>query len=98
MVNPADKNTTQQYIPRETLRRVSTPQAYKFGKLNWAYHKAFEKEIGIYGSSYTNTMMVELGETLYFAVGSDKNIKLTTKDDLEMFKGYIKKDKDNWLK
>ena len=98
VVNPADKNTTQQYIPRETLRRVSTPQAYKFGKLNWAYHKAFEKEIGIYGSSYTNTMMVELGETLYFAVGSDKNIKLTTKDDLEMFKGYIKKDKDNWLK
>ena len=45
-----------------------------------------EKEIGIYGSSYTNTMMVELGERLYFAAGSDKNIKLTTKDDLEMFK------------
>ena len=98
VVNPADNNTTQQYIPRETLRRVSTPQAYRFGKLNWAYHEAFEKEIGIYGSSYTNTMMVELGETLHFAAGSDKNIKLTTKDDLEMFKGYIKKDKDNWLK
>ena len=30
--------------------------------------------------------------------GSDKNIKLTTKDDLEMFKGYLKKDKENWLK
>lgn len=98
VVNPENENTTKQYIPRETLRRVSTPQAYQFGKLNWAYHEAFEKGIGIYGSSYTNTMMVELGETLHFAAGSDKNIKLTTKDDLEMFKGYIKKDKDNWLK
>ena len=98
VVNPEDETTTRQYIPRETLRRVSTPQAYQFGKLNWAYHEAFEKEIGIYGSSYTNTMMVELGETLHFAAGSDKNIKLTTKDDLEMFKGYIKKDNDNWLK
>lgn len=98
VVNPDNENTTKQYIPRETLRRVSTPQAYKFDKLDWAYHEAFEKEIGIYGSSYTNTMMVELGETLHFAAGSDKNIKLTTKDDLEMFKGYIKKDKDNWLK
>lgn len=98
VVNPDDNTTTRQYIPRETLRRVSTPQAYQFGKLDWAYHEAFEKEIGIYGSSYTNTMMVELGETLHFAAGSDKNIKLTTKDDLEMFKGYIKKDKDNWLK
>ena len=98
VVNPEDETTTKQYIPRETLRRVSTPQAYKFGRLDWGYHEAFEKEIGIYGSSYTNTMMVELGETLHFAAGSDKNIKLTTKDDLEMFKGYLKKDKDNWLK
>ncbi len=93
-----DEISTTKYIPRETLRRVSTPQAYKFGKLNWAYHKAFEEGIGIYGSSYTNTMMVELGERLYFAAGSDKNIKLTTKDDLEMFKAYLKSDKDNWLK
>ncbi len=93
-----DEISTLKYLPRETLRRVSTPQAYKFGKLDWAYHKAYEKEIGIYGSSYTNTMMVELGERLYFAEGSDKNLKLTTKDDLEMFKAYLKSDKDNWLK
>ncbi len=94
VVDENDPSTTVQYIPRETLRRVSTPQAYEFNKLDSAYHEAFEKEIGIYGSSYTNTMMVELGERLHFASGSDKNIKLTTKDDLEMFKAYLKKEKD----
>jgi len=93
-----DEKSTIKFIPRETLRRVSTPQAYNFAKLDEKYHEAFEKEIGIYGSHYTNTMMVELGERLYFANGSDKNIKLTTKDDLEMFKAYLKTDKDNWLK
>ena len=93
-----DEISTVQYIPRETLRRVSTPQAYKFGTLDSAYHEAFEKGIGIQGSSYTNTMMVELGERLYFAAGSDKNIKLTTMDDLEMFKEYLNADKDTWLK
>ena len=98
VVSEDDDTTTRKYIPRETLRRVSTPQAYQFSKLDWGYHEAFENEIGIYGSSYTNTMMVELGETLHFAAGSDKNIKLTTKDDLEMFKGYLKMDKDTWLK
>lgn len=98
VVDKEDETTTRQYIPRETLRRVSTPQAYKFDLLDRKYHEAFEKEIGIYGSSYTNTMMVELGECLYFAAGSDKNIKLTTKDDLEMFKAYLKADKDSWLK
>lgn len=84
------EETTIKYINRETLRRVSTPQAYQFGKLVWAYEKAFREEIGISESSYTNTMMVDLGETLYFAVGSDKNIKLTTQDDLQLFKGYLR--------
>ena len=93
-----DDISTTKYIPRETLRRVSTPQAYRFDLLLSKYREAFEKGIGIYGSHYTNTMMVELGVRLYFAAGSDKNIKLTTKDDLELFKAYLKSDKDNWLK
>jgi 2-C-methyl-D-erythritol 4-phosphate cytidylyltransferase len=93
-----DEISTLKYIPREILRKVTTPQAYYFGKLTNAYHEAFSKEIGIYGSSYTNTMMVELGERLYFAAGSEKNIKLTTKDDIEMFKALLMAKKDNWLK
>jgi 2-C-methyl-D-erythritol 4-phosphate cytidylyltransferase len=97
-IDPDDPSSTTEYIPRETLRRVSTPQAYKFGLLDKSYHKAFEEEIGIYGSSYTNTMMVELGERLYFAAGSDKNIKLTTKDDLETFKAYLSSGLDSWIK
>lgn len=85
-----DDFSTTKYIPRETLRRVATPQAYKFGLLYEKYREAFEKKIGIYGSSYTNTMMVDLGVRLYFAAGSDKNIKLTTKDDFELFLGYLR--------
>ena len=94
VVSKDDETTTTQYIPRETLRRVATPQAYKYGKLLAAYRRAFSEEIGIYGSAYTNTMMVELGERLHFAAGSDKNIKLTTKDDLELFKAYIHAEHD----
>ena len=98
VVDEEDSDTTTQYIPRETLRRVSTPQAYRFDLLDSKYHEAFEKGIGIAGSNYTNTMMVQLGVRLNFAKGSDRNIKLTTKDDLEMFKAYLKLDEDTWLK
>ncbi len=93
-----DETTTTQFIPRETLRRVSTPQAYRYQLLNTKYHEAYAKNIGIHGSHYANTMMVELGVRLHFAKGSDKNIKLTTKDDLELFKGYMTKEEDKWLK
>ena len=71
VIDEADTNTTMKYIPREKLRRVSTPQAYRYDLLDEKYHEAFEKKIGIYGSSYTNTMMVELGVRLYFAIGSE---------------------------
>ena len=90
-----DENSTTKYIPRETLRRVVTPQAYKFAKLNDAYHKAFEKNIGITGSSYTNTMMVELGDKLYFAAGSEKNIKLTTIENLALFRALLEIDNND---
>ncbi len=93
-----DERSTVKYIPRENLRRVVTPQAYRLNKIAPAYHRAFEEQIGIYGSSYANTMMVELGERLYFAAGSEKNIKLTTKEDIEIFKAYLHTEKSNWLK
>lgn len=90
VVDEDDPTTTTQYIPRETLRRVSTPQAYEYQLLKDAYLEAFEKGIGIHGSSYTNTMMVELGHRLHFAAGSDRNIKLTTPADLDLFRAWLK--------
>lgn len=89
LIDPAQPDTTTKYIPRETLRRVATPQAYRFDLLDEKYHEAFEKNIGIYGSSYTNTMMTELGVRLHFAAGSDRNIKLTTPGDIEIFKAML---------
>ena len=50
---------------------------------------------GGFGSE--NTMMVEQGVGL-FCAGSDRNIKMATKDGLEKFKAYLKLYKDNWLK
>ena len=98
VISKDDETTTTEFVPRETLRRVSTPQAYNFALLDNKYHEAYQKGIGIFGSAYTNTMMVDLGVRLHFAAGSDKNIKLTTKDDLEWFKGYLNKERKNWLK
>lgn len=98
VVNDEDPSTTTTYIPRETLRRVSTPQAYRFDVLIEAYREAFATGVGIDGSHYTNTMMVTLGHTLNFAAGSDRNIKLTTRDDLEMFKAWLALEEDTWLK
>ncbi|MBO7674307.1 MAG: 2-C-methyl-D-erythritol 4-phosphate cytidylyltransferase [Atopobiaceae bacterium] len=97
VVSEDDPEHTSAYIPRETIRRVSTPQAYRFDLLRSAYQEAFDHGIGIDGSHYTNTMMVVLGHTLTLAKGSDRNIKLTTPGDLDMFRSWVTDSEEDWF-
>jgi len=75
-------------IPREQLYRTQTPHSYSLGKLLWAHEMA--ENNGIVNSSATCTLMQELGETIYFSKGSVENIKITTEDDLVVFKALLK--------
>ncbi|MCS9992964.1 2-C-methyl-D-erythritol 4-phosphate cytidylyltransferase [Weissella confusa] len=84
-----DEDSTLNYIDRNTIMRVMTPQAYRFELLAKGYDKAISENVGMTDSSYTNTMMVELGYRLYFALGSEKNIKITRPDDLLIFKALL---------
>lgn len=98
VVDENEPKTTKQFIPRETIRRVSTPQAYCYGELLEAYKYAFANNIGIFGPSYADTLYADLGKKLFFSAGSDKNIKMNTEDDLGIFEAYLNRDKDLWLK
>lgn len=86
----------EQSIDRSTLMRTQTPQAFYLSKLLWAHREA--KKHGITNSIATCTLMIELGETINFSTGSEKNIKLTTTDDIEIFKALLQSEKDDWLK
>jgi len=34
-------------------------------------------------------LMYALGETIYFSKGNQTNIKITTKEDVKLFEGYV---------
>lgn len=70
MLMTEDKIKSNISISRDKIMRVQTPQAYRFGLIHQAYQTAKEK--GITDCVYANTLLIELGETLYFAVGSEK--------------------------
>jgi len=42
--------------------------------------------------------MVELGEKVYFSLGSEKNVKLTTIEDIDIFKALLITQRSPWLK
>lgn len=87
MLETEDFQTTHSAYPREHLKRTQTPQAFPIGTICDAHRRALEQ--GINNSVASCTLMVELGETIWFCAGSEKNIKLTTPDDMEIFKALL---------
>lgn len=94
--NGLDSETS---IPREALYRTQTPHTYTLEKLLWAHNEAKKK--GITESAASCTLMHALGEPVYFSRGDEKNFKLTTLSDLDLFKALLlaeKNSKETWLK
>ena len=81
---------------REKLFRTQTPHTYKLGELLDA-HKEAEKR-GLTGMAASCMLMKELGRMTYFSKGSEENMKITTLEDLKIFKALLHTKEDAWLK
>ncbi|MBO4899330.1 MAG: 2-C-methyl-D-erythritol 4-phosphate cytidylyltransferase [Lachnospiraceae bacterium] len=83
-------------FPRSNLKRTQTPQGFRLGEMVKLHEEALEK--GITNSIASCTLMVELGYPVFFSMGSEKNIKLTTVEDLDIFKALLAVRRSEWLK
>jgi len=93
-----DGFTTKTSIPRDTLIRTQTPQTFRLGNIIKAHEHAKVK--GITDTVSSCTLIAELEEDIemHIVPGSEKNIKITTVEDLEMIKALMHTSKDTWLK
>lgn len=82
--------------PRDRLKRTQTPQAFQLGFLCDLHRKALEN--GITDSVASCTLMIEMGHEVYFSQGSEKNIKLTTVEDIDIFRALLAAKRSDWLK
>ena len=89
---------TKTSIPRDTLIRTQTPQTFRLGNILKVHESAREK--GIVNSVASCTLIAELKEDIemHIVPGSEKNIKITTVEDLEMLKALMHTSKESWLK
>ena len=92
-----DGFTTTTSIPRDKLIRTQTPQTFRLGNLIAAHEEAKAK--GIDNSVASCTLMAELGgRKMHIVPGSEKNIKITTVEDLEILKALMKVQPEGWIK
>lgn len=82
--------------PRDRLKRTQTPQAFRIGDICDLHRRALEA--GITNSVASCTLKIEMGEQVYFSAGSEKNIKLTTIEDIDIFKALLAAKRSDWLK
>lgn len=83
-------NCSDEYFSKKDLVTLNMPWTIKYDKAIWAYKKAYEENIGTDSNSYLVSLLIDLGETLYFSKDSQKNkLKLTTFDDVDLLEGYI---------
>ena len=82
--------------PRSKLKRTQTPQGFILSDICKLHRDALKA--GITNSVASCTLMAEMGKQIYFSAGSEKNIKLTTIEDIDIFKALLQAKRPVWLK
>ena len=96
MLCTEDGETSDSQISRDNLKITQTPQCASVGTLTELHEEALRR--GITNSVATCTLLIEMGRRLYFSLGSEKNIKLTSVEDLEIFEALLNSQKAEWIK
>ncbi len=84
-----DEFSTTQNILRETLKGFSNPWTFNFGELCEAYEEAIKRDILDSLEPHTTSLYLALGKRLWFSKSSSSNIKITTREDLDIFEGHL---------
>lgn len=83
-----DGKSGNKEIDRNTFLRVQTPQMYRYGLIRELYEKA-ERD-NLHNFVYANTLAIHYGTRIYFSDGFNCNYKITTKDDIPLYKALLK--------
>ena len=84
-------------ISRDKLIRTQTPQTFRLGNIIEIHEEAKRK--GITNSVASCTLIAEIGgREMHIVPGSEKNIKITTLEDIDILKALMHTDKEDWMK
>lgn len=84
-----DGDCAKKAINRESFMTLSAPQSFLYKNIVDLYKQVEERKFfETVEEHHTTVFMAELGIPLYFSKGSHTNIKITTKEDIDLFLGY----------
>jgi len=96
MLKTYDGIASSEQVPRDNLKSTQTPQTFFINEIVEVHKEALEK--GITNSVASCTLYIELGKEVFLAYGSEKNIKITTAEDIEIFMALLHTKRPDWIK
>lgn len=96
MLQTDDAIVSYKQIPRDNLKITQTPQAFFLNELIEVHKKAIT--IDLLPSIASCALYIEMGMPVYLSKGSEKNIKITTSEDIEIFQSLLESKRPSWLK
>ena len=85
-----DGDCSRKAINRDSFMTLAAPQSFRYEIIKDLYKQVEEKNLfETVKERHTNVFMEELGIPIYFSNGSHNNIKITTKEDVDLFLGYL---------
>lgn len=84
-----DGEVSHTWFDRDKFIQIACPYGFKFSYLLDIYRRAEEKGLLNKIEPHTTSLMYALGDTLYQAYGDQTNIKITTREDIRLFEGYV---------
>lgn len=84
-----DECGTTQNLIRETIKGFGNPWTFRFGELYQAYEFANRKGFLQELEPHTTSLYLALGKRLWFSQSTAISAKITTREDLNIFEGYL---------
>lgn len=96
MLQTEDAMVSDKQIPRDNLKITQTPQTFFLNELIGVHKEAVK--IDLLPSIASCALYIEMGHPVYLCNGSEKNIKITTAEDIEIFQSLLESKRPSWLK
>lgn len=89
LLGSRDGDVSKTWVDRDQYVQIACPYGFRFDYLLGVYERAEEQGLIEKIEPHTTSLMYALGDELHLAYGDQTNIKITTKEDLDMFEGYV---------
>lgn len=84
-----DETISKHWVDRDKYIQITCPYCFKYGFVLDLYREAQERDLLDKVEPHVTTLMQYMGYELNLSYGDQTNIKITTKEDLALFEGFV---------